>query len=561
MSSNPETKNSKKLTILVVEDNEMNREILIDLLSDEYEVLEADNGLTGLAAMEAHADELSAILLDVYMPECSGFEFLERKRRNPRYDSLPVIVMTASSTVTDEIRCLQLGASDFISKPYNTEVMKNRIQSIIRLRSASSMLNRLERDKLTGLYSKEFFFEGVKAELAAHLDDAYDIVVSDVENFRRVIDRYGEERCDAFLATLAERITSALPDMILGGRIDYDVFAFLIRHQDEDWTASLDAVVETGMLGASVKYGIMTCIDPHLPVSTLCDRAGMALNKIRGQFNARVAWYNEELLKNQLRDHIIVEGMQDAIKRHEFQVYYQPKHNVRENRTGGAEALVRWTHPVLGFISPGIFIPLFERNGFITSLDRYIMEEVCIELKRCKEIGLPLVPISVNLSRMNFDNPNLPKEIAALTDKYGVEHSLVHIELTESAAGDDPKSVAVLLRQMHDMGFVIELDDFGSGYSALASLFTLSLDVMKMDMSIIRHAAQASNYSLARYAIMLAECMKLKTVAEGVETADQAMALKVLGCDYIQGNFFSKPLPREQFEKYLVEGPKNALAI
>ena len=168
------------------------------------------------------------------------------------------------------------------------------------------MLHRLERDNLTGLYSKEFFFEGVKAELAAHLGEPYDIVVSDVEHFRRVIDRYGEERCDAFLAALAERITKALPDMILGGRIDYDVFAFLIRHQNEDWTASLDTVVETGMLGASVKYGIITDIDPHLPVSTLCDRAGMALNKIRGQYNARVAWYNEDLLKNQLRDHIIV---------------------------------------------------------------------------------------------------------------------------------------------------------------------------------------------------------------------------------------------------------------
>ena len=160
-----------------------------------------------------------------------------------------------------------------------------------------------------------------------------------------------------------------------------------------------------------------------------------------------------------------------------------------------------------------------------------------------------------------FDNPNLAKEIVAMADKYGVDHSLLHIELTESAAGDDPKSVAALLKQMHDAGFVIELDDFGSGYSALASLFTLSLDVMKMDMSSIRHAAQASNYSLARYAIMLAECMKLKTVAEGVETADQASALKVLGCDYIQGNYYSKPLPREEFEKYLVEGPRNATAI
>ncbi len=337
----------------------MNREILVDLLPDEYEILQADNGLTGLAAMEAHADEISAILLDVYMPECNGFEFLERKRRNPAYDTLPVIVMTASSTVTDEIHCLQLGASDFISKPYNTEVMKNRIQSIIRLRSASCMLGRLERDKLTGLYSKEFFYEGVKAELATHMDGDYDLVLSDVENYRRMLDRFGEERCQAFLAALAGRLSKAIPGMVLGGRIDIDVFAFLIHHSGDGWTASLEGILDEGMPGgASVKYGIMTRIDPHLPVSTLCDRASMAIGKIKGQYKTSVAWYNEDLLKAQVRDHIIVEGMQDAIRRREFRVYYQPKHLLRKNCTGGAEVLVRWMHPVLGFISPGIFIPL-----------------------------------------------------------------------------------------------------------------------------------------------------------------------------------------------------------
>ena len=149
---------SEKRTVLVVEDNEMNREILCDLLLDDYEVLQAENGLDGLQQLEEHNGDISVVLLDVYMPVCDGYEFLERKRADGRYDSVPVIVMTASGSVDDEIRCLELGATDFVTKPYNIEVVKNRIMSVIRLRESAAMLNRLELDELTRLYSKEFFF-------------------------------------------------------------------------------------------------------------------------------------------------------------------------------------------------------------------------------------------------------------------------------------------------------------------------------------------------------------------------------------------------------------------
>lgn len=544
----------KNRKVLVVEDNEMNREILCALLEDDYEVLEAENGLVGLEQLKLHSADISIILLDVYMPELDGFGFLAEKEKDSRWASIPVIMMTASDSVDDEIRCLSLGATDFVTKPYNIQVLKNRMESVIRLRESASMLNNLEMDDLTQLYSKEFFYHNAAEYVNAHPDSAFDIVCSDIENFRAMNERYGRERCDAFLVEIADWLKEHLPGLIIGGRIDADVFAFLLEHQESDWTGMLTAKEEDhGHMSFSLKYGIIQNIDPELDVSITCDRATLALGTIKGNYNQTVAWYDDKLRQDQLRDHRLVEDMHAAIERRDFKIYYQPKHDLREDATGGAEALVRWIHPELGFINPGVFIPLFERNGFITQLDYYIWEEVCRELKKLKDEGMPLVPVSINASRMDFDVPNLAEQISELADRYGVDHSLLHIELTESIYGDNPDSIARTLEELHERGFYIELDDFGSGYSSLSSLNTLRLDYMKLDMSLIRQASKTKDYSIMRFCTLLADGMRLKTVAEGVESEGEVEALKVLGCDYIQGYFFSRPLPVDEFEKYLAE--------
>lgn len=547
---------AERRTVLVVEDNDMNREILCDLLEDDFNVIQAENGLEGLLKLEERGGDIALVMLDVYMPLCDGFTFLERKRESGRFDSVPVIVMTASDSVEDEIRCLELGATDFITKPYNAEVMKNRMKSLIRLQESSSMLNRLELDELTRLYSKEFFFHNAGIVLQTDPDSRYDIVCCDVEDFRTMNDRYGREQCDRFLHDLAGWLPQVLPGMILGGRLGADVFAFLTEHQEQDWTEILkNARFQPNPDGQpmhfSLKYGVAQDIDHETSVSVSCDRATLALRRIKGRFNTPVAVYDEEMRRMQLRERQLVEFAEPAIENREFQIYYQPKHNLENDATGGAEALVRWIHPQLGFISPGMFIPLFERNGFITKLDFYIWEEVCRELRKLLDEGFPAVPISVNVSRMDFEASDLSEKIAELADKYRLDHSLLHIELTESIAGENPELIQDTLEKLHEKGFVIELDDFGSGYSSLTSLNTLALDVLKLDMSIIRHASATSDYSILRYAVLLADGMRLKTVAEGVETADQVAALKVLGCDYIQGYYYSKPLPGPEFEQYL----------
>lgn len=544
----------KKRLILVVEDNQINREILCSLLEDDYELLEAENGLEGLELLQARSRELSLVLLDAYMPVCSGFEFLSRRRQDPMLEQIPVIVTTASNTMEDEIRALELGANDFVTKPYNYEVVKNRINNVIRLRESASILNQLERDSTTLLYSKEFFYRYAHSTLVSNPDQRYDMICSDIENFKTMNDRYGRGTCDQHLRQLAQVLSAAIPGVVLSGRIGGDVFAFLVRHREDGWTQTLTPALHSA-LGSHmvVNYGIAVDVDPEMEISTICDRTTIALKEIKGHYGVYVAVYDDVLGDQLKKELIIVESMERALEEGQFQVFYQPKHDLHIGATGGAEALVRWIHPELGFVSPGVFISIFERNGFITRLDFYVWEKVCQELRRSMDLGLPLVPVSVNVSRLDFDVPDLAEQITSMADRYGIDHRLLHIELTESAYAENPRQIADTLERLSAAGFCIELDDFGAGYSSLSVLGSLPLSIIKLDMSLIRQASNSENFNVLRFAIQLADGMRLKTVAEGVETAEQVAALRVLGCDYIQGYYFSRPLPREDYERYLSE--------
>jgi len=545
--------NSGKRSVLIVEDNLINREMLTAILEDDFEVLEAENGLVGLQQLEEHYEDLSLVLLDVMMPVCDGLEFLRRKAEDHRFDSVPVIVTTASVGRDDEIKCLELGANDFVAKPYDVDIMMNRINNTVHLRESASIVNQLMWDELTGLYSKEFFYRRVDGIFVEYPHQDFDIICSDIENFKALNDRYGRQNCDVLLHDLAERLEAFLPDLLAGGRVGGDTFAFLIRHQkDHGWTKVLDDITR-GLLTTtlSVKFGVVESVDHTLASSLSCDRAIMALEMIKGSFGAVVSWYDDRLRKQQMAEHAIVESMEEALQQHQFTVYYQPKHDLHTNKTGAAEALVRWIHPKLGFISPGEFIPLFERNGFITKLDLYICERVCEEIKRLQTLGLPVVPISFNASRLDFDDPDFVTNVTELVDKYGIDRSLLHVEVTETAYSENPDNVIAALKQLRSKGFLIELDDFGSGYSSLSSLNVLPLDVMKIDMSIIRQAAELNDYRIVHSAIQMAQFLDLTTVAEGVETQDVVDALKEVGCDLIQGYFYSRPLKSDEFEKYL----------
>lgn len=543
----------QKRSILVVEDNELNRSMLCSLMEESYEVLEAADGWEGIDTMRRLSDGLSLVILDLFMPKMDGFEFLHARQNDQALSSVPVIVATSSDAVEDEIECLRLGANDFVRKPYNVDVILNRVGNIIRMRESSYMVSQLRWDALTGLYNEEFFYRRSDKVLEAYPGRSFDMVCTDVRNFKTLNERYGREHCDELLHSLAREFERLIPGVATSGRIGGDSFGFLIEHQGYDWTSDLDAAVRSSEVAhLYVRVGIVPEVDHGLAASELCNRAIIALHELRDSVGVGVAWYDDALRRRRANERLLAETMERGIENREFLVYYQPKHDLPTGMLSGAEALVRWMHPELGFTRPDVFVPLFERNGLIWQLDRYVCEEVCRELARFEAMGLPVVPISINVSPLDFDDHDLPEHVIEMTDRYGIDHSLLHIELTETAYAEDPDNVVHALERLRASGFKIELDDFGSGYSSLSLLNTLPLDIIKIDSGIVRTAARRGDFRIIQSAVHIAQLLGLETVIEGVESEDVLWRLRDLGCDAIQGFYYSWPLRREDFEEYVV---------
>lgn len=539
--------------VLIVEDSDVNRSILMAILEDEHEVLEAVNGEEAYTVLEQNADDVAVILTDLEMPVCNGYDFISKVRANHKFNSIPIIVTTANSEIHVEVKCLKLGASDFVTKPYNPEVVRHRVRSLIKLKESTAMLNTLEKDALTGLYSKEFFYQRVSDILGQNPDTEYHIFCTDIENFKVVNEKYGNKTGDDVLAYLAEAFAKEIPGFVIGGRLSGDLFAGLRKDIPIDNFAQIakNISLNSPVPGINVKYGIYH-VDRNYTVQGMCDRALLAVESIKGIYGEIRSIYDDKLRLNLLKQQQILDNMETALLENQFKVYFQPKHDLHSDKIGGAEALIRWIHPEYGFMNPGEFIPLFEQNGFIRKVDAYVCRQVCETMAEWKRMGIEMIPVSINLSRRDFEADMLAETIIECADKNGVPHDMLHIEITESAFSDNPEHITEVVKQLHDAGFIIELDDFGSGYSSLTTLSTMDIDILKLDMSLIRKDDPSASRNALEFSMQLAHMMNFKTVSEGVETKDQMERIKSLGGDYIQGYFYSKPLPQKEFEEYML---------
>ncbi|MGN1120448.1 MAG: putative bifunctional diguanylate cyclase/phosphodiesterase, partial [Oscillospiraceae bacterium] len=278
--------------------------------------------------------------------------------------------------------------------------------------------------------------------------------------------------------------------------------------------------------------------------------AAAARATIDGQDSTGVAIFTQSMLDEQIWEHKVEERMEQALADEEFEVYLQPKYNPVTSELSGAEALIRWISPTDGFISPGRFIPIFEKNGFITKIDDYMISHAAAQQAKWIAEGKTVVPVSVNVSRAHFAQPNLAEHIRSLVDRYGIPHNVIEIELTESAFFDDKAALLSTVNRLKEYGFEISMDDFGAGYSSLNSLKDLPLDVLKLDAEFFRGEEDAERGKLVvSEAIKLAKSLDMRVVAEGVEKKEQVDFLAGQGCDMIQGFFFAKPMPIDEFEK------------
>jgi len=298
------------------------------------------------------------------------------------------------------------------------------------------------------------------------------------------------------------------------------------------------------------RFGVCEVENASADVEELYNNAVLARELLGDDKEQKIAFFNIEMNKQRIWERKVEDDMERALTNREFQVYLQPKFSTGEETLGGAEALVRWIHPTEGFVSPNRFIPIFEKNGFILKLDDYMLEEVARQQAKWISEGWTVVPISVNVSRAHFTRDDLAEHICKIVDKYQVPHDVIELELTESAFFDDKDTLLSTVKKLRDAGFSVSMDDFGAGYSSLNSLRELSIDVLKIDADFFRGTDSLERGMLiVSEVINLAKKLNMKIVAEGIENREQVDFLTEQECDLIQGYYYAKPMPLEEFEK------------
>lgn len=544
-----------KRKVLVVDDNELNRDLLHKILQDEYDVLEADNGKKAIDIMKQISEELSAVLLDIVMPELNGYEVLEQMRSCDLTSNIPVIVATGNTESGAEVKALALGANDYISKPYNPEIIRHRLINTINLREKAAIVNAIQTDALTGLYSRNAFFEKANEMIMKHEAGYYVIASYDVENFKVINDQYGNKKGDEVLRGIADVFRSGFEK---GGgicaRITADDFAVLYPQsfsQSEEIKSirKRASILDGSLKPTTFSIGRYIVEDLSLPVSAMYDRASIAKRSVKGRFDEHVAVYDESMRNRIIQEQRIISEMKTALADNQFEAWYQPQYNHSTGAITGAEALVRWRHPEWGLVSPGAFIPIFEKNGFVYEVDKFVWEQVCILLRRWIDEGRTPNPISVNISRYDIFREDLVEVISRLIKKYELPVALLRLEITESAFSKSSNQIIKIVKEFKKLGFTMEIDDFGSGYSSLNTLKDVPADIVKLDMRFLEGEENLGRGgNIIESIVRMTKWLGMSVIAEGVETVAQADFLKTIGCDIIQGYLYAKPMPVQDYE-------------
>ena len=556
-----------KRHILVVEDEEINRMILGNILEEAFDLVYAADGAEALEQLKEHKDELALVMLDLQMPRLTGMDVLKVMMEEADLREIPVIVLTADQSA--EVECLRLGAMDFIPKPYpSREIVLARATRCIELSEKRNIIHSTERDGLTGLLNPEYFLRYVRLYDQHYTDMPMDAVVVDVNRFHLINERYGKQYGDSVLGRIGDRVRKMARD--IGGvacRRSADTFFIYCPHRDS-YDSMLDAISE-GLSGEDVtanrvrlRMGVYANVDKALEIERRFDYARTASNTVKTGSVRAIGIYDTEMHRADLYRERLLEDFKTSLREHRFKVYFQPKYDIRTDKPAlaSAEALVRWDHPELGLIGPGVFIPLLEDNGLILELDEYVWRTVAAQIRYWKDRFGFSVPVSVNVSRIDMLSPNLKDIFNDILTANAINSEDMMLEITESAYTGDSEQVIFMARELRGvgMGFRIEMDDFGTGYSSLGMLTHLPIDVLKLDMSFVRSAfAEKHDVRMIELIVGIADYLSVPVVAEGVETEEQYLALKKLGCAYVQGYYFSRPVPTEEFDRFLAERSEN----
>ncbi len=555
---------SGRRRILIVDDGQIDRAILGNMLQEDYDVITAENGKAGLEVIREWESRLSAVLLDLHMPVMGGRELLRYMKEDSELARIPVIILTAEKDA--EVELLNQGASDFIPKPFgNPEIVRARVLRTIELAEDSYIIRSTERDELTGLFQREYFFQYAEIFERHHPGEEMDAIVVDINHFHLLNELRGRSAGDQILQQLARNIRAAVDDKSgLCGRREADRFLVFCRHLEdpEAFLRKISLGLGDEMEGNSrirLRMGIWPKCEADVDMERRFDRAKLAADTIRNNFNQSVAQYDSGMHEKEILAERLIDSVDEALEKKQFLIYYQPKFAIQGERPKlvSAEALIRWKHPEFGMISPGIFIPLFEENGLIQRLDHYVWEEAAMQVRRWREKLGVTVPVSVNVSRIDIYDPLMIDRLKRLIEENEIAPEDYRLEITESAYTEDSRQIVQIVEELREAGFRIEMDDFGSGYSSLNMLSEIPLDVLKLDMRFIRNLrTNAKSLQLMKLIVDIARYLNVPVVAEGVEKEDQLRQLKEIGCDMVQGYYFSRPVPADEFEKFIIKEVK-----
>lgn len=546
--------------VLVVDDEEINRQMLGMILGEKYSVMYASDGAEAISTIKAFSDILSLVLLDLLMPNVDGYQVLEEMQDDPSLQKIPVIVLTSEKEA--EIKSLKLGAADFLTKPYDLpEVILARVSHSIALFENTNLIQSTEHDALTGLYNRDFFYQYCNRLNKHNPDTPMDAVVININRFHMINSLHGRHFGDRVLCAISNRLRHE--SGVREGyacRSDADMFFLYIKHTDDydalyrSISSGLDGILKDG--DTRIRIGINSNIDKKLPLEENFGWALQACNMLRTNKGFYWGVYDSNMHEEQLRKAKLLDEFENAIAEKQFMVYYQPKFNITGEKEvlSSAEALVRWNHPVLGMISPGEFVPLFEENGLISKLDRYVWTEVATQISKWFDDYGVYMPISVNVSRVDIFSEDLGDYLVELLMEHCIPADHLMLEITESAYTDNSEQIADVISGLRDLGFRIEMDDFGTGYSSLNMLYALPIDILKIDKAFLKDITRDERArSMLKMVICIAKAMMMPVIAEGVEEEAEFKILKDMGCDVIQGYYFSKPLPAEKFTEMIKE--------
>jgi EAL domain-containing protein (putative c-di-GMP-specific phosphodiesterase class I)/ABC-type amino acid transport substrate-binding protein/GGDEF domain-containing protein len=421
------------------------------------------------------------------------------------------------------------------------------------------IISEAERDPLTGLYNWNFFLVYAGRLYNEHPEKPMDAVVININRFHSVNALHGREFGDIVLRALGEEINNFLLETEgIASRFEADRFDIYCAHRD-DWQTLYDrfqARLDSLFHNASIhlRMGVKPWQD-GMDTVTQFDCARTACNSTRGDYKARAVIYDDIMGQREERDQKLLSDLSRALEQHELEVYYQPKYNIQapQPKLASAEALVRWRHPELGLISPDEFIPLYEQSGQISVLDSFVWEAAARQIADWKTRYGTALPVSVNVSRVDVFDPALESILEGLVSRYGLNHSELKLEITESAYTENAEQLIQVIGHLREKGYEIEMDDFGSGYSSLNMLSSMPIDILKMDIAFIRNIEQSEkDFHLVELIIDIARYLKVPVIAEGVENENQLRLLKDAGCDLVQGYYFSRPLPVDEFERKIL---------